>query len=291
MTKKKSHKTPVLGSQLTATMSVALLLLLLGIMGVSILAAQRYGNSLRRDLALIVKIVPGADTHDVNALRTKVSKAPFVSSYSYTSADMVLAQEVALMGSDMTDLLDENPYSDELEVHLVPKYLNADSIAVVKQQIESNDIVDEVVTDVTLASGVDSFINRMSLIAAIVGIALMLISFVLINNTVSLAIYSRRFLIRTMRLVGASPGFIRGPFIRAGLWSGLTAALIASVIIMVIKLTIDRQSPEIALFVSWSDILIIMAAVIVLGMLICSLAAAWSANRYLRRSYDKLYRK
>lgn len=291
MTKKKSHKTPVLGSQLTATMSVALLLLLLGVMGVAILAAQRYGNSLRRDLALIVKIVPGSETRAVNDLRTRVNKAPYVSSYSYTSADMVLAQEVALMGSEMTDLLDENPYSDELEVHLVPACLNADSVSVIKQRLESEEIVDEVVTDITLAAGVDHFINRMSLIAGIVGLVLLLISFVLINNTVSLAIYSRRFLIRTMRLVGASPGFIRAPFVRAGLLSGLIAAIVAAVIIVILNLVVKQQSPEIAMFIAWQDIAIVDGILMVTGMLICALAAAWSANRYLRRSYDKLYRK
>lgn len=291
MTDKKSHKTPVLGSQLTATMSVALLLLLLGLMGVTIMSAHRYGNSLRRDLALIVKIIPGAETQDVHSLRNQVAKAPFVSSYTYTSADMVLAQEVELMGSDMTDLLDENPYSDELEVHLHPQYLNPDSIDVVKQQLESNEIVDEVVTDITLATGVDNFINRMSVVALIVAVALLLISFVLINNTVSLAIYSRRFLIRTMRLVGASPGFIRAPFIRAGVLSGLTAALIASAILVGLAILIGRQSPEISLFIQWSDIFIVICALIVIGIVICALAAAWSANRYLRRSYDKLYRK
>lgn len=291
MTDKKSHKSPVLGSQLTATMSVALLLLLLGLMGVTILSAHRYGNSLRRDLALIVKIVPGAEQQDVHSLRNQVAKANFVSSYSYTSADMVLAQEVELMGSDMTDLLDENPYSDELEVHLLPQYLNPDSIEVVKQQLESNEIVDEVVTDITLATGVDNFINRMSIIASVVALALLLISFVLINNTVSLSIYSRRFLIRTMRLVGASPSFIRGPFIRAGVLSGLTAAIIASVILVALTLTISKQSPEIKQFIEWGDVLIVIAALVIIGILICALAAAWSANRYLRRSYDKLYRK
>lgn len=291
MANKKPRQTPLLGSQLTAIMSVALLLLLLGVMGISLLSARQYANSLRRDLALIVKIEPGTEAKAVNALRREVNKASYVSSYAYTSADMVLAQEVALMGTDMAELLDENPYSDELELHLVPECLNADSIAVIKKRLEKNEIVEEVVTDATLAAGVDTFIRRASMIAAVVGAVLLLISFVLINNTVSLAIYSRRFIIRTMHLVGASPGFIRAPFVRAGMLSGLIAGVIASALIGVMVLTAYDKAPEIAVYIDVTDVIIVCCCLLVTGPAICAIAAAWSANRYLRRSYDQLYRK
>jgi cell division transport system permease protein len=114
---------------------------------------------------------------------------------------------------------------------------------------------------------------------------------VLINNTVSLAIYSRRFIIHTMKLVGATPGFIRRPFVRTGLFNGLISGIIASALLAGVQVYAVNLDADVANTLTWTDAAIVYVAITLIGMAVCTLASIWSTNRYLRRNYDSLYRK
>ena len=146
-------------------------------------------------------------------------------------------------------------------------------------------------TESAIIEGVDTAMRRASTVLLSVAAALLLISFVLINNTVNLSIYSRRFLIHTMKLVGATTAFIRRPFVVAGAVNGLISAAVASVLLVLLRIYAASAEPMAAVALTWTRMGILIAGVAVCGVVICSLAAIISTNRFLRSSYDEMYLK
>ena len=189
-------------------------------------------------------------------------------------------------------LLDGNPYNAEIQVRLCPEYLSADSIAKITTSLtQKYPAAESVVAQSDVADSVSRNMNTLMLIPAAVALALLLISFVLINNTISVAIYGRRFVIHTMKLVGARRGFIRRPFVRMGITAGLCGAIIASAILCGARAYLPYADTDVAAMIGWNDVALICAALAVCGMAVCGLAAAWSANRYLNKNYDQLFKK
>jgi len=291
MVKNKSARISTLGSRTTSVISVSLVLLVLGVLAYILVASHNALASVRSSVTLIVRVAPGLEEYDMAAIKQTLNKAPYALSHKYTSADEVLAQESAVIGPEAVALLDENPYSAEFEVKLRPQYANPDSIKIVVQRLSALESVDDVIADSSVVADVDRTVSRISLILAAVALALLLISIVLINNTVSLSIYSRRFIIHTMKLVGADRSYIRRPFTAAGAACGLVASLVACVILYVSYLYFNNADPETAAFVSQTEIICILAAIFITGILITTITAWLAANRYLNKNYDQLFRK
>lgn len=288
---KKPARISTFGSQATSVISVALTLVILGILALSALAADSLTDSVRRSLTLTVKAVPEAKDVALSRIKRMLNDNQAVASYTFQSADQVLASELEFIGEDVSSLLDENPYSAEFDVHLKPSWARPDSIAAFTRIITADEAVDKVITDASVVEAVNHTFHKLTIALIAVATALLFISFVLINNTVSLSIYSRRFLIRTMKLVGATPGFIRRPFVRAGLVNGLIAAAIACAILAAAQAWAVNADADAAQLLSWTDAAIVYAGIFVAGAVICSLAAWCAATRYLRLNYDSLYRK
>ena len=291
MAQKKSSKISTFGSQATSVVSVALTLLILGLLALTVLAARSLTASVCENVAATVKVNPEASDVSVNKLKQKFAKAKYLSSYSFTSADQVLAQEVQYIGEEVTALLDENPYSAEFELHFTPKYAHADSINAISTELLKDEAVESIITDTTVVEKVNKSLNKLTIGLLSIAAALLLISFVLINNTVSLAIYSRRFIIHTMKLVGATPGFIRKPFIRAGMFNGFISGIIASIILAALQGYAVNLDVDVANTLTWTDAAVVYVGITIIGIAVCALASIWSTNRYLRRNYDSLYRK
>ncbi len=290
MARKRSFRISTLGSQVTAVISVALVLLIVGVLASIGMATRNLTDSVKGHIGLVCRLDIQADTGEINALKRTFSQAPYVSSYLYTSADEVLAQEMEY-NPEIMDLLDENPYSPEFELKLKPAYASSDSIERIANSLEALTYVDEVISQAKAADTINSAVTRIMWVLAAVAAALLLISVVLINNTVSLAVYSRRFVIHTMKLVGATPGFIRRPFVKAGLISGIVAALIASATIVALQAYVRTTDLQAYLAAPWSCVATIAAALLLLGMLICCLSALFATNRYLKASFDYIHKK
>ena len=262
-----------------------------GLVALTVLTAHNAANMVRTNVAVIVKVAPEADVAAVNNLKQNLAAAPWLESHTYTSADAILAQEIEYIGEDVSALLDENPYSAEFELHLKAPWANADSINAITARLGTNPAIEEVAADTVTVKSADTILNKITLILLCVAGALLLISFVLINNTVSLSIYSRRFIIHTMKLVGATPGFIRRPFIGAGIVNGLIAGLIAAAVLAGVQVWSADADPELAAAMTWQQTAVVYVALPVAGMILCALAAWWAASRYLRRSHDRLFRR
>lgn len=291
MSRKPNARISTFGSQLTSIISVTLVLLILGILAITMLASRGLGDDIRSNIGFIVKINSSADDTEINRLKRELTDSRFTESITYISAEEILREESELMGEPLDSLLDENPFGSELDIKVRPEYATTDSIAMIASRIELIPSVDEVITEAAIVDSVNSVLSRTSIVLIAIAIALLIISFVLINNTVSLSVYSRRFIIHTMKLVGATGSFIRRPFLLAGAMTGVIAGVSACGILAGMRAYASTFDPLVDRLVSWTDMVIIFGGLIVVGLLICVAASAMSTNRYLRADYDEMFMK
>ena len=281
MTKNKSSRLSAFGSRLTTVISVTLVLLILGIIAMAGLLARSGAEQIRSNMGFIVKVQRDAAPDEINRLKQQLPEYPFTASAVYASPEQILHDESQYLGEDAAEMLDINPYNPEFDVKVTPAYASADSIAA----------IDEIITAPSTITNVNFFVSRITWILLGIAGALLLISFVLINNTVYLAVYSRRFIIHTMKLVGATPGFIRRPFLLAGMASGVVAGTLAVAVLACLQFWLASLDPMFEQAINWPDLLMVSAGIMLTGILICTLASALATNRYLRQGYDEMFMK
>ncbi|MCH5220791.1 MAG: hypothetical protein J1F05_00455 [Muribaculaceae bacterium] len=291
MADKKSRRISTLGSRLTSLISVALVLVLLATAALIALTGKNLTDDLRRNLGFIVKMERECNPSDVNILGKALHSHPAVRELAYSSADDILAEESEYLGEEIGNLVDSNPYSSEFDVKVKPEYSTPDSINSLVKRFEQFQGVSEIVTESAVIEGVDASLKRLSTILLCVAVILLIVSIALINNTISLSIYSRRFVIHTMKLVGATASFIRRPFLKAGAVNGLFAGILASLVLVAIRFYASTIDPILEQALPWASVAIICAGIILIGMAICLLTAVFATNRYLKASYDEMFLK
>lgn len=290
MKKSRKVKISTLGSQVTSAISVAMVLTLLGLMAMAMMTSSRLADDIRSNIGIVVKMLPGASDDDVMRVEQGLRARPGVVGADYSSPEAILAEEAALMGDDPAGILDENPFGGEFAVKLSPAYANSDSISRLAALITNDTAVDEIVSESEVVDSINSLLSRVSMVLLAAAAILLIISFVLINNTVSLAVYSRRFIIHTMKLVGATGGFIRRPFLLAGAATGAVSALIAIGAVAGLRVWAATFDPMVDELLTWPLMAWVFAGMLLAGPAICLTAAAMATNRYLRASYDDMFR-
>lgn len=291
MARKRANRISTFGSQLTAIVSVTLVLLILGILAVIGMAGRSGANQLKSNLGFIVKVERNAADTQVNRLKQIFNTAPYVSSYVYSSAEEIMEAESKYLGEDLASLLDVNPYGAEFDVKVSPRYASVDSIEALAVILTEDEAVERVLTESSMIAAVNSTLGRASWLLLAVAGALLVISIVLINNTVHLSVYSRRFVIHTMKLVGATGGFIRRPFIYAGALNGLISAIIASLLLVAMLAYSANVDPLLASCFSVRICVIVVAGMMIAGVMICTVASLFATNRYLKANYDEMFMK
>lgn len=291
MARKRANRISTFGSQLTAIVSVTLVLLILGILAVIGMAGRSGADQLKSNLGFIVKVERNAVDTQVNRLKQIFNTAPYVSSYVYSSAEEIMEAESKYLGEDLASLLDVNPYGAEFDVKVSPQYASVDSIESLAMKLTEDESVESVLTESSMIAAVNSTLGRASWLLLAVAGALLVISIVLINNTVHLSVYSRRFVIHTMKLVGATGGFIRRPFIYAGALNGLISAIIASLLLVAMLAYSANVDPLLASCFSVRICVIVVAGMMIAGVMICTVASLFATNRYLKANYDEMFMK
>ena len=291
MAEKRSRRISTLGSRFTSLVSVALVLFMLGIAAMLGLVGKNLTDEVRRNLGFIIKMERELPDGPVNKLKQCLSADAAIERFTFSSADDILAQEEQYLGESVADLLDVNPFASEFDVKVCPAYSTPDSIAALVEDYYSAEGVREIVTESTVIEGVDHAVRRAGTIVLAVAGVLLIVSIALINNTVSLSIYGRRFVRHTMKLVGATGAFIRRPFIAAGALNGLLAGLIASAILWGVRFYCADLDPAVDAALAVWPMVIICIILIVAGIAISALTAAVATNRYLRASYDAMFLK
>lgn len=274
---------------LTTTFSVAMVLLLVGIECVMVLSARNMMVNLRENLAITVVICNESDSTDVVRLGRVLQALPSCKQCQFVSKQDALTEHIEHLGVDPSEFLGYNPLSDAYELRLNAAYAQQDSIAHIEQQLRELPYVEDVIYPKDVVSVLDNNLTEVSLILIGVAAILMLMAFALIINTVRLHIYSKRFIINTMRLVGATPAVIKAPFIKRNLLMGLEAGIVAIVLLALALFYMDKRMGVVLFPMTWQNIGLVAAAVLVVGEMITFLASLFATSKYVRMKIDKMY--
>lgn len=291
MAKRRRHLIPMFSTRATATASVALVLLILGIASIVGIYAHKVTENIKENVGFVVLFNEDVTASDINDVRNILKERDGIAKFEYSSPQVVLDRWQKMMGEeDILSLAGINPFVGEMDVHVTSKYASQDSIENIIAPIMLLSQVSDVKVHTEMIGRINSTLRSVTIGLLIVAIALLAISFVLIFNTVRLSVYSRRFLIHTMKLVGATPGFIRKPFIIDNIINGLIAAFIAVVGLSLLIYYFRALDLSIASVIDWSMILPVYAGIFVVGVLLCFIASLFATNRYLRLSYDEMFK-
>lgn len=285
--KQKKHVVDV--QFITACISTSLVLLLLGTVTFFVLTANSLSVYVRENLELSALIQDGTTKPDVDKLLQRIDALPFVKEVNYISKDDVLASETQEMGLDPTEFLGFNPYTASLEVKLKADYANSDSLRWIEETLRKEIAISDVNYPNDLVNNINTNIRKISIVMLVLAFALLLVSFALINNTIKLTIYSQRFLLHTMKLVGADWGFIRRPFLKRNFWIGFIAAILALLMLGAGIYLLLRYEPKLVSLLNVKTLVIVAGAIVLFGVLITTICARISINRFLRVKAGDLY--
>jgi cell division transport system permease protein len=282
-------KTRLRSSYATLVVSVSLVLFLLGILGLVLINAKELSDYLRESLSFSVMLDDDAKEADIRMLQKDLDAKAYIKSTEYVSKEEAAIKMKEELGEDFITFLGDNPLPPSIDVYLVSNYANPDSVAKIEKYIQLYPFVKEVYIPESLLILINENVQKISLFLLVISAFLFLIALTIINNTIRLAIYSRRFIIRTMQLVGATRSFIRRPFIRQSAFHGFLAALIAMTLLMGLLYLIEKEFFLMVTFQNPSLLVLLGGAIIIIGILINIISTFFSVNRYLSISEDKLY--
>lgn len=273
----------------TPSISTMLVLLLLGMVVFFVLTANNLSVYVRENISFTALVNDDLKETQIIKLQKDLNRKPYVKQTTYISKEQALKEQTQAMGTDPSEFLGYNPFSPSIEIRLNAAYAHPDSIQWIEKELMSGKKLVEVSYPQDLLDSVNRNIGKISLIMLGFAVLLLLISFALINNTIRLAIYSKRFLIHTMKLVGASWSFIRRPFLIRNLWIGIFAALLADALLVGMAYMAVKYEPDLLAIITMKSLLIVVVSVLVFGITITTLCALISINRYLRMKVNELY--
>lgn len=288
---KKKYKSNHLFSMqfFTSCISTTLVLLLLGMVVFFVLTAQNLSVYVRENINISLLLNDDMSKPDAYKFLQQLKHERYVRDVEFISKEEALKEQTEAMGTDPTEFLGHNPFTASMEVKLASDYANTDSLKWIEKRIKQNKNVVEIVYQQDLMDAVNTNVRRASLVLLCLAVLLSFISFALINNTIRLSIYSQRFSIYTMKLVGASWGFIRKPYIMRNLWIGIVSGLLADGILMSSAYLMVAYEPELLQVVTLNVMIIVLSSVFLFGLIITFLCAYFSVNKYLRMKASALY--
>lgn len=291
MKKIKEAKISFWAAHLTTIVSVTLLLLLIGVISLLGIAAQNAAVEMKQKQQVSLIMTDSVSNNAAAAVMQRLLREPYVNTARVITREQALADWNATTGEDVAAIAGGNFFSPEVEISLKAAYASPDSVKTVTAKLSAlPEVAEAVVPDAQMLTSMDNFFSRTLLVLGAVALAMIVISFVLINNTVLLTIYSRRFTIHTMQLVGATAAFIRRPFVINNLLSGLFAAVLACILLGgALQFVASTQMPDIALYISWGEAALTGVGLIAAGISICVISACIATNKYLHKSYDELF--
>lgn len=275
---------------LTSFISTTLVLLLIGLVVLCSLGAYRLSENVRERLTVTLILDDDVDSTATADLLQLLALQPYAREMTLVSADEALAEQTEAMGIDPSDFLGQNPFTASIEMYVRADYAQADSLETIADELRGMWQVSDVVYQPELVESLNAMLQRAAIVMAVLALLLTFVSIVLINNTVRLSVYSRRFIIHTMRLVGASWSFIRRPFLRRSAGIGFASSLLAAALLMAIVQSMLAYDPSVADVIDRDVILVMLAAVCAAGLLLTIVCTWFSVGRYLRMREHELYR-
>ena len=274
----------------TLCISTTMVLILLGMVVFFVLTARNLSAHMKENLTVTVMLKDSVSVNDAHLLCRDLYHRPYSHNIDYISKEQAQREQVKELGSDPTEFLGFNPFPATLEIQLKSDYANRDSLKWIAKEIRKDSRVSDLTYMEDLMNRVNSNLSRISVVLLALAILLTFVSFSLISNTVRLSIYARRFVIHTMKLVGASWGFIRRPFLKQAMGIGILAAILAIGVLGAGIYGLYITQPGLDEIVTWEVLVITAAAILLFGIIITALCAWLAVNKFLRMTAGELYK-
>lgn len=291
MEPKKSSRTrrQIVNSYLTTTLSISLVLFVLGTIALLFLNVQQLSTYVKENIGLTVILKSDVREPDAKRLQKIIDMSPFVKTTEYIDKDRAASELKKELGEDFEAFLGRNPLPITINVKLNAQYANPESMLLVEQSFATYSEIKEVYYQKDLMSAINKNLRKITMVLGSFGIILLIISFALINNTIRLMVYSKRFIINTMQLVGATKGFIRKPFLKNSILNGLIGAFIAIILLSSVIYWLQQELEGVIGFNEISSIVLLFGMVICFGILITFVSTFMALNKYLKLRTDELY--
>ena len=291
MSDRNSSNRRVAGSYAMSLVSIMLVLFLLGAFALFLMHARKLSNHVKENIGF--EVVMNSDVKEANILRLQkeLDAMPAVKSTEYITKEEAISRLSEDLGEDFLEWLgnEQNPLLPSIDVRFHAAYANTDSIAIVEAQLLENTDVKEVYYQKSLVDLINHNLRKIAIVLMIVSLALLFIAIALIRNTIRLSIYSKRFLVRSMQLVGATESFIRRPFLKQGVSQGFFGGLLADLFLVGILYWVSQRVPDLTLIQDMTVIAAILVGVIVLGVILAWLSTRAALDKFLKADLDKLY--
>jgi cell division transport system permease protein len=274
----------------TMCISTTMVLILLGLVVFSVLMARNLTNYVKENLTVTVMLTDTIGNNEAHRLCRELYHRPYSHNIDYVSKEQALEEQSEAMGSDPSEFLGVNPFVASLELQLKSEYANRDSLKWIAEDLRKIPYVTEVAYQEDLMDKVNSNLQKVSIVLLILAGLLLFVSYSLISNTVRLSVYSRRFLIHTMKLVGASWGFIRRPFMRDGMVVGILSGVLACGVLGAGVWSLYQYEPHLTAIITWEVLVVTGAAVLLSGIVITTFCIYISVNKFLKMRARELYK-
>jgi len=276
-------------SYFSTVLSISLVLFMMGLLGLIVLHAKKLSDHVKENIGFSIYLKENVKEVDIAKLQKTLDAEVYVKSTSYITSEEAAIELKAELGEDFVSFLGYNPLLSSIDVHLNAAYANRDSITWIKQELAENSKIKEVHYQESLVRLVNENIKKISLIILGFSGLLMLIAIALINSSIRIAIYSKRFLIRSMQLVGATRGFIRRPIVLKGITHGVYGAIIAIALLVSLIYYAQQQLPELVQLQDLKIFGTLFGLVVLLGIIISWISTYFAVNKYLGMKPKHLY--
>lgn len=276
-------------SSLSTMLSISLVLLMIGCMGLIYFNTTKLTNYIKENIGVSLVLKDNIKKVDRLQLQKNLQASKWIKSTQYISkqdAAKILEDD---LGEDFISFLGYNPLSSSIEVFLNGQFANQENFSAIQKEWENSELIDEIIIQKDLIDSINTNVRKLSLVLISFCVLLLIVSIALINNTIRLTVYSKRFLIRTMKLIGATDSFVRKPFIKTGLIQGVFSGLIGVLLLIIILLSIEQEMPELLILQDFPSLLIIFFGTFLFGVLISLIVTRFAVNKYLNINEKTFY--
>lgn len=285
----KYQKRRLISSYFSVVLSIFIVLTLLGTLGLFVINSEKISNDFKENIPMSVYFKNEANDTLLQAFGTQLKDAPYIKDYVFVSRDDAAKNNKDIIGEDFMAFLGTNPLPNSYDIHLNGAYVQKDSIKEIEVKIKSDPMVEDVIYDRMLVDLVNDNIKQITFWLLVISGVLAFLSMLLINSSLRLSIYSHRFTIKTMQMVGATKSFIRRPFIWRGIILGLIGSALAIAALIALVYYIDGLFPVLNIWNDWVPTAIILAGVLIFGIIITSISTFLATQRFLNLRTDDLY--
>ncbi len=279
----------MISSYFSVVLSIFLVLFLLGALGLFVINSKKITNDFKENIPMTVFFDNDANDSIISAFDTEMKNAKFIKEYAFVHKDSAAKNNVDIVGKDFMEFLGFNPLQNSFDIHLKGDYVNADSIKKIERNIRKNEMVSEIIYDKELVDMVNENVTKITFWILIISGILTVVAMLLINSSMRLSIYSHRFTIKTMQMVGATKSFIRKPFIWRSIKLGLIGSGLAIIGIIALAIYVDGIFPSLGIVKDYVSLGIVITGVLGIGILITWISTFFATQRFLNLKTDDLY--